>query len=480
MRKDGPVDFGQVQAPQKKNVWKWVVGILAVVVIAGLIAASFLLNPGYFAERNVALTVKNHHVTAAVYNYFYRGTYAQIASSYGEDSLSYLADYITEQTNKQVSNTYAIYDAAVAAGETISEEDQKKIDEDIELLRETATNLGSKNLDAFLAASYGIGCNEQNYREYMKVQTLASNFSQKEIDSFNADLTDAKIEEYYQRSILNFDTVNFRWFLVPVAENRDMAKTKELAETMETMLKEGDVPGFAKMARELANEEEAETYADEDATLVKDEKINYVDNDLRDWMADASRQEGDTTVVPSADEIGTYVACFLSRDNHDYPTVNVRHILVTAASDADEETKKAAKEKAEGYLKEFNDGAKTEEAFGEIAKSHSEDTGSASNGGLYENVTKGQMVPAFNDWIFDPARQPGDTGVVETDYGYHVMYFVGQGENARRKMVTDEMRSNHQTAWLMKLAEGYEATPNDNGMQYTTRLQPNAQQANPG
>ena len=35
------------------------------------------------------------------------------------------------------------------------------------------------------------------------------------------------------------------------------------------------------------------------------------------------------------------------------------------------------------------------------------------------------MVAAFNDWCFDPARQVGDTGVVKTEYGYHVMYFSG-------------------------------------------------------
>jgi len=34
------------------------------------------------------------------------------------------------------------------------------------------------------------------------------------------------------------------------------------------------------------------------------------------------------------------------------------------------------------------------------------------------------MVTAFNDWCFDPARQTGDTDVVKTEYGYHVMYYV--------------------------------------------------------
>ena len=34
------------------------------------------------------------------------------------------------------------------------------------------------------------------------------------------------------------------------------------------------------------------------------------------------------------------------------------------------------------------------------------------------------MVTEFNDWIFDEARKPGDTGIIETTYGYHIMYYV--------------------------------------------------------
>ena len=48
-------------------------------------------------------------------------------------------------------------------------------------------------------------------------------------------------------------------------------------------------------------------------------------------------------------------------------------------------------------------------------------------GGLYTRVTKGWAVEAFNDWCFDASRKDGDTGVVDTTYGSHVMYFVGYG-----------------------------------------------------
>ena len=34
------------------------------------------------------------------------------------------------------------------------------------------------------------------------------------------------------------------------------------------------------------------------------------------------------------------------------------------------------------------------------------------------------MVPEFDAWCFDEAREPGHHGIVKTTYGYHVMYFV--------------------------------------------------------
>ena len=71
----------------------------------------------------------------------------------------------------------------------------------------------------------------------------------------------------------------------------------------------------------------------------------------------------------------------------------------------------------------------TEDGFAILAGQKSVDTGSATNGGLYENVYKGQMVPAFNDWIFDAERQGGDYGLVKTEFGYHLMYYVS-GEEA--------------------------------------------------
>ena len=112
--------------------------------------------------------------------------------------------------------------------------------------------------------------------------------------------------------------------------------------------------------------------------------------------------------------------------------VNVRHILIMpegATSDTirteefPEEAWAASEQRAKDVLEMWKTGEMTEDSFAALAREHSEDDGSKANGGLYEDVSEGQMVAEFNDWCFDAGRQPGDFDIVKTDFGYHIMYF---------------------------------------------------------
>lgn len=114
----------------------------------------------------------------------------------------------------------------------------------------------------------------------------------------------------------------------------------------------------------------------------------------------------------------------------DTKVVDIRHILILPVSENNEQTYtdaewEACRVKAQEILNSWLAGDATEESFAALANEKSEDPGSNSNGGLYEDVYVGQMVQAFNDWCFDEARQIGDYGLVQTNYGYHIMYFSG-------------------------------------------------------
>lgn len=121
-------------------------------------------------------------------------------------------------------------------------------------------------------------------------------------------------------------------------------------------------------------------------------------------------------------------------EKSDTNMVNVRHILIQPSEQNDDGTYTdaawaEAKQKAEELFAQWQAGEHTEDSFAYLAAENSQDPGSAANGGLYEEVYPGQMVDTFDAWCFDPARQPGDTGIVKTDYGYHIMYFSSQCEH---------------------------------------------------
>ena len=67
------------------------------------------------------------------------------------------------------------------------------------------------------------------------------------------------------------------------------------------------------------------------------------------------------------------------------------------------------------------------------------------------------MVTEFNDWCFDSARKTGDVDIVETEYGYHIMYFVGTSDTTYRDfMIEATLRSEEMTAWETGLVEAAE------------------------
>ena len=114
--------------------------------------------------------------------------------------------------------------------------------------------------------------------------------------------------------------------------------------------------------------------------------------------------------------------------------VDVRHVLFVPQGGTTDETGAtvysdaewaACEAEAQNVMNAWSKGECDEESFAAMANAYSQDPGSNTNGGLYENVQQGQMVPEFDAWCFDEKRVPGHFGIVKTTYGYHLMYFVG-------------------------------------------------------
>ena len=254
--------------------------------------------------------------------------------------------------------------------------------------------------------------------------------------------------------------------------------TEELSEEELTALKEEmastmaadtahDEQAFINAAYENAQDSAKESYADESYTLKEDQLYSSLSSDVADWLFDASRTEGDTTYI--ANDSGVYyVLYYISRSTNDYLLPNVRHILISVSDTSDETAMEEARAKADEILAEFNAGDKTAESFGELAKENTGDS-NGDEGGLYENIMPGQMVTEFNDWCFDESRQPGDTGIVETSYGVHVMYFDGFGNSYRDTLVENALRTADYNAWHDGVVGDNAYTTVPFGMKFTTK-----------
>lgn len=132
--------------------------------------------------------------------------------------------------------------------------------------------------------------------------------------------------------------------------------------------------------------------------------------------------------------------------------VDVRHILIMPEEDTDEGWA-AAKTEAEDILDQWLAGDMTDDSFAALANENSDDS-DGTDGGLYTDIYVGQMVEEFEAWCFDESRQVGDYGIVQTTYGYHVMYFVHSDAEVDQ-WVSDETRVTGDAA-IVKTDDGYQ------------------------
>ena len=487
----------------------------AIAVMIVVVIASRVISSGFIPRSTTALTVGGTKVSAAELNHYYidsvnnfLNSYGDYVSMFGLDTTKALddqfyneaeeqtwSDYFLETATASAQNMYAIYNEAKANGFTMSDESKASIDATVENMALYATMYGFSSPDAYIAAMYGEGCNEKTFRQYAEVQMIAQEYAVAKNESLTYDDAAIRAEDEKDPAAYSNFTYNYAYlaaskFYEGGTKNEDGTTTysdEEMEAGRAACENAANTLAAAKTVEELdaaiaALEINAEV---ENAKSTRQENTQYanVTAAIQEWVTSADRKAGDIQVIPNeytshdhADGeectgendtksvAGYYVVLFEGSDKNLTNLVNVRHILVSFEGGTTDETtgtvtysdteKAAAKAKADEILAAFNAGDKTEEAFAALATEKTTDTGSKENGGLYEDVYPGQMVTAFNDWCFDSARKPGDTAVVETEYGYHVMYFVSTSDTTYRDlMIENSLRTTAMSDWENGLIE---------------------------
>lgn len=485
-KKSGSISVGTNAASDKtdKKIAIGVVAVLAVVLVAWLV--SFLGIP---QRLSTVMTVGTEKVSAAEYTYYYRqlylSTYQQsyyIQSQYGfslgfdytkspedqeytgsdmeaneDGSNPTWADYFRKTTEDSITQIKTLCAQAESLGISLDEDDLKSIDDDIEELRANVAdeeNGQGVSLNVYFRNNYGSGVNEKFFRQLAEQEALAQKVSEAKTEEFSNALTDDEINSYYDEHKDDYDVVDIAIFPIAIDADAETPVTADdaKAKAEEMLAKVTDNNSFVKYAQEYAAEADKEKYADSSATvynaLSQENLTNNFDDEITTWAFSTDRKDGDKTVI-TTDTTAYAVLLTNARYRDESSTVDVRHILLKYDDGATDEQKAEVDAKAQELYNTWKNGDATEAAFSELAKTDSADS-SASNGGLIENVAKGQMVKAFEDWCFDASRKPGDSGVIQTEYGSHLMYFVEKNDeplwktNVKSTLATEKFNSYYE------------------------------------
>ena len=482
---------------EAKKLKLYTAAFVAVVAIVLVVALSVgitqtIANTGINEKKTVALTVGDHQISNAELSYYYIDSvnnfysqYGSYASLFGIDTTKPLdqqysdeaagetwADYFINSAKDSILSVYALNDAAAAAGHTLTAEEQNIIDSNIATMEMYGVMYGYSKGEDYLKAMYGRGATVDSYRKYMEMSALADSY----YAAYGQSLTyeDADLRAAEEGKFGEYSSYTFNYYYLATSKFEDDAAKAE--EAANSLMGVETVEAFDEAVAALSIN--AETTAS--STPCVDYSYSAVSETMREWVTSVDRTEGDMTVIPSTttstDEDGNettttsgyYVVRYESTNDNAFALKDVRHILVmfqggttdetTGSTVYSDEEKAAAKAAAEELLATWESGDKTEESFAALANEKSDD-GDGTTGGLYTEVYPGQMVTNFNDWCYDEARTVGETGIIETEYGYHVMYFVGDSDVTYRDyQIKNELLNTDLTNWYNGLRDALTVT----------------------
>ena len=487
----------------------FVVAIIVVIVAALIFAGTnYYKNTGIAEKKTVAAVVGDHEINSVELSYYYvdmvNNNYNTWQSTYGENMGLYMslmgldvtkplneqeyyegetwADYFVGNAIEKAKSDYLLSQKAKAEGFTMSEAGLAEVNATKDQLPMFASVYGYADVDAYLRSFYGPGASEETYFAYTEDMMLALEYYNAYGD--NLEIDDAAVrayeaDKYDEFSSYSYATYRFSHYddLTGVTTDENGSTTYSDAENeaaRNAMKADAEAMPVCASVEELnaaiaalnVNKDSTKT-----ATVYNDSLYANTSSAARSWLADSSRKAGDFTVIPyestvtneNGEEVNVvndyYAVIFIGRNNNEMPLANVRHILVNfeggttddngvkTYSDAE---KAAAKAEAQAILDEFLAGAATDESFAALATEKTDDTASAATGGLYEDITpeQGIYVESFTNWATDANRKAGDTGIIESTYGYHVMYYVGDDALTYRDyMITEAIRTESLEAW---------------------------------
>ena len=411
---------------REQTIWK-ITGI----IIAAAICAFILSFPvrKYLAVHETVCTIGGRAISRVEFDYNYHmvknaymNSYGQYLSYYGMDSTHIedemydstltFRDYFEKETVERIKQTIALSEEMNREGYTadITSDYQDYLD----TMKESADAAGL-SLGELYKESLGEFATPRRIEPFVKESLLVAQFSDYKQDSFAP--TDEDIDARYEEDADEYDLFDYRLTRIdaelPTAPTELADEGAAVAEDGSYTPSEAEKEAAMNAAKELADEAQSNVF--EDGDLHEGETSASMVYQIRNWMLDSSRKNGDSTVVESDTINCYYVVGFVGRYVDEKETVSLRIISTSEDNGA-------------AIVSEFGAAGSTEEAFIDLVGKYSDsDNG---NGGLYEGLSGAELPGELATWIKDSARKTGDVNYYfdESISLTYVCYYVGGGK----------------------------------------------------
>ena len=472
--------------------------LAAVIAVVATLGVRYYTVPNgkegkYMNPASVVATVDGQKISIGMYDYYYASivSYYEQYASYGYYSLDTTKDYSKQYTTdddgnkiswqklfetealKEVEQITTYYSKALEEGVTLTSAQKKTIDKQISTLKDSASQ-NDVSLDQYIKANFGTYCSEDTIRIMLEQYYLSANYKGK--FKCETKVTDNDVDKYYNDHKNDYKKIEFYYIASPYDATDDNSKNESIKTAEKIMAKMKDKKSVIALVPEVYSsyiDSQVKSSMEQDSTLtekkareeaIKSYESNVVttvsgsdspfDDKMNTWLFSDDTKVGSKKYY--IDESAGYIYIVLKTSKasvEEDETYTVRHILVApesgnnSSSSTSEKTEytdeqwAAAKKKADNILAKFNKTDKSEYEFAKLAEQYSTDSASTSSGsndsfgGLYESVTLGQMVPDFEKWSIDDSRKYGDTGIVKSDYGYHIMFFINDCPEYQSKII---------------------------------------------
>lgn len=416
-----------------------VIGIVLAAALVCLVASFPIRN--FLTINGTYVTVNGEKITRVEFDYNYHIAISNYASQYGaymsyfgldlsgdlsrqmySDTLTW-KDYFEEQAVQNIARNKRMLKEAEAEGFTY--DTTEEYGEYEAALKEAASENGS-TVKAYVKELYGVYATQSRIKPYIKEALYVAAYYDKVAERVSPAMEE--IESYYADNKSSYDSIDYYMETVDAqlpTEPTELADpTEEPEEGGEDVAADGEEQAYQPSEAEIAAAMDiAKAEADKMKKTIQESELRTgvkrvsVNSNIRDWLFDEERKEGDTNVIEDTSNHRYYIVCFKARYLEEALSADVRMVITERGN-------------GQAVMDEWKSGAATEESFGELCDKYNDSSIISAEGGLVEAMMPSMVPGELETWMTDGTRQKGDVTIIspETEEYDYVVYYVAPGD----------------------------------------------------